>query len=169
MVPFTDDPLVCERYVLELASGEFVDTQCPYPSPQARFTESDWSSNVGGLRCATNNDIQCAANQTPLTAQVFNAVERTLDVAVVDARLIAAAAALSRCTHTQAVLQAVQMRHCAANDLRRDLGGAWVALCVLGGAGAVLFAAMLFVHKTMRDGGKATVTTVYGPGVVRVG
>ena len=164
MAPFTDAPLVCERYVLELASGEFAATQCPYPTALARYTDANWSGNTRGLRCATNNDLQCAADQTPLTALTYNAVERTLDVAVVATRLITSAKALSDCTHTRAVLQDVQTRHCTTRDLRRDLCAAWVALCVLGGSGALVFAAMLFVHKTMRDSGKTTATTVYGPG-----
>lgn len=165
MANFVNDPLLCEPYVWQPSTSSFLTVRCPYPTTLTRFTVDSWQDGVAGALCTGNSDIQCAAEQTPLTVRTHNAVVHTLQVAKIDARLITAATQLASCQHTKTVLERVTAQHCGRRDLRRSLLVSWVSSCVLGGAGLFLFTALFLVHRTTPLSQTNSFAAAFGPGV----
>lgn len=165
MANFTNDPLLCEPYAWQPAQSDFLTVKCPYPNTLTRFSLDQWPESIAGVLCPSNNDIQCAADKTPLTTTTYNAVMHTLDAAKLNARLIAAAGKIASCQHTSTVLGTILSKHCGKHDLSHSLLSSWISVCVLGGAGALLLTNLLLVHRTTPPFQANTIGAAFAPGM----
>jgi hypothetical protein len=165
MAQFTDDPLICEAYQVNNSTGAIAAVTCPYPTALNRYTPLNWAPNSAGLQCIGNSNAQCAADETPLTASVFNAAEQILQSVSKSAALADAARGQALCQSAATVLRATYDQHCHDSDIRESLRGAWISLLIAGILGGLAVPVLYVLHDATAPAATMSIASVYGPGV----
>lgn len=150
MSAFAGRPFVCEYYA-DTESG-WARRVCPFPNPAYDSSIESWESDHAGLRCPGNNDADCAAAGTPLTAEVFNTVLALLSRGG-QAENLDSVGRLAACSYALTSLKAVVKGECSGEDFRSDYLAAWIALTAAASAVTLLFVALMAYHWVMTPDG----------------